>query len=474
MNVKEATQSPINERLFPFQREAVKFMLEHPRVINGSEMGTGKTIEALALINKLGTRHNLIICPKTLISEWFNQVNDWLSEDCLTPHTNGDKLDGLDLDGPRFVVVNYDLLAIPRYWSALVDVMWDVIVFDEVHRLRNPKAKRTKAAHLLVPYIPRVLMLSGTPQQNSPADLFPLMHIINSKLYRSYSSWVKMFCQTVPMTFWKKGYDGKAQQITVQQIVGAKNTEDLRRLLYMHMHRDEKKDVLKDLPDKLYRTIPVSLGKEIKQYKEMETELFALLDSGEMITAPAVIAQLTRLRQITLDPNLLSHETPRPSTPSNKTQTLLELIDDTDDKIVVYSYFARYIELLKQELDKRGIKCTVVTGQVNTTDRGRAVYDFQNDPTIKVFLSTIGAGGEGITLTASHTVVFMDHHWNPAVNWQAEDRLHRITQKNAVLVIDLFCRGTVEEHVLKVIRRKERMIEAVVTKKVIESMRKTQ
>jgi len=466
-----------NLKPFPFQTEAIKFMHEHNRCINGSEMGVGKTIEALKLVQELDTRHNLIICPKTLIAEWFNQVNDILSVDCLTPHTNGDKLDGLDLNGPRFVAVNYDLLAVPRYWSALTDVKWDVIIFDECHRLKNPKAKRTKAAHLLVPYVPRVIMMSGTPMQNSPADLFPLFHILNSHLYRNYGSWVDMFCQTAPMTFWKKSPNGKAQQITVQQIIGAKNTDELNQLLHLHMCRHTKKEVLKDLPDKLYRTIPVELGSERKQYAQMEKELFALLDSGEMITAPAVIAQLTRLRQITLDPNLLSSESPKPSTPSNKTATLLELIDDTDDKIVVYSYFARYIELLKRELDKREIKNVVITGQIGTQDRGRAIHDFQNDDSIRVFLATIGAGGEGITLTASHTVVFSDLSWNPAVNQQAEDRLHRISQKNAVLVIHLFCKGTVEEHVLKVVRRKEKMFDAIVskdmTRDVVESMRRT-
>lgn len=454
-----------NLTLYPFQEEAVKFMHEHPRCINGSEMGVGKTIEALKLVQELNSRHVLIVCPKTLIAEWFNQINDILDQPCLTPHPNGDKLNGLDLAAPQFVVVNYDLLAVPRYWSALTDVKWDVIIFDECHRLKNNKAKRTKAAHLLVPYVPRIVMMSGTPQQNSPADLFPLFHIINPRLYRSYSSWVEMFCVTVLMQL----PSGRA----FNQIVGAKNTEELRRLLYMHMHRDEKKEVLKDLPDKMYRTIPVSLGKERKQYTQMEKELFALLDSGEMITAPAVIAQLTRLRQICLDPNLLSHELPKASTPSNKTQTLLELIDDTDSKVVVYSYFEQYIRLLKQELDKREIKSTMITGQVSTQDRGRAVHDFQNDPSIKVCLGTIGAMGEGITLTASHTVVFCDLFWNPAVNIQAEDRLHRIGQKDSVLIIDLFCQGTVEEHVHKVVRRKEKMFSQIVNKEVIQSMRAT-
>jgi len=454
-----------NLKPYSFQTEAVKFMHEHSRCINGSECGVGKTIEVLKLIQELDTQHNLIICPKTLLFEWWSQVNDILDCECLTPHTNGDKLDGLDLDAPRFVAVNYDLLAIPRYWSSLNDVKWDMIIFDECHRLKNPRAKRTKAAYTLVPYVPRVIMMSGTPMQNSPADLFPLFHILNSKLYRSYSSWIKLFCVTVLMQAGNRYFN---------QIVGAKNTEELNRLLHMHMCRHTKKEVLKELPDKLYRTIPVELGSERKQYAQMEKELFALLDSGELITAPAVIAQLTRLRQICLDPNLLSHEIPKASTPSNKTQTLLELIDDTDDKLVIYSYFEQYIRILKQELDSRGIKHVIVTGQVNTQDRGRAIYDFQNDPSIKCFLATTTSAGEGITLTASHTVVFCDLFWTPAVNQQCEDRLHRIGQKDTVLVVDLYCRNTIEEHVHKVVRRKERMFDAVVTKDVINSMRETQ
>lgn len=448
-----------------FQDEAVDFMKSHPRCINGSDMGVGKTIEALKLIQELDPRHVLIICPKTLIAEWFNQVNDILDVDCLTPHTNGDKLEGLDLSGPRFVCVNYDLLAIPRYWSALYDVKWDIIIFDECHRMKNNKAKRTKAAHLLVPYVPRVIMMSGTPMQNNPAELFPLFHILNSKLYRSYSSWIKMFCVVIPMVIGHKHFN---------QIVGAKNTEELNHLLHIHMIRHTKKEVLKELPDKQYRTVPVDLGSERKQYAQMEKELFALLDSGELITAPAVIAQLTRLRQICLEPNLLSRETAKTSSHSNKTATILELIDSTDDKIVIYSYFAQYIDILKQELDVRGIKSVVITGQVSTTDRGRAVNEFQNDASIQVCLGTIGAMGEGITLTASHTVIFADLFWNPAVNTQAEDRLHRIGQENSVLIIDLFCQGTVEEHVHKVVRRKEKMFNQIVNKEVVESMRRSE
>ena len=455
-----------NGKLYSFQHEAVDFMKSHPRCINGSDMGVGKTIEAMKLCQELDLEHVLVICPKSLTSEWFWQISTWLNEDCLTPHENSryeHRLSGLMLDKPRFVAVNYDLLTNPLCWNELRKVKWDCIIADECHKLKNHKTKRTQAFYLLTPNVPRVIMMSGTPLQNSPTDLYPLMHTMNPGLYKSYAQWVKDFCVVVLMKAGRKYFN---------QIVGAKNQEQLKQLLSLHMIRHIKKEVLKDLPDKQYRVVPVTLGPERAQYDTMKQELFALLDSGEMITAPAVIAQLIRLRQICLDPNLLSTETPRKSSPSNKTQALMDIIEGTPEKLVVYSWFERYIRILEQELKERNIPCVTITGTDSTSDRLHAVQDFQNNPNTRVCLGTIGAAGLGITLTASHTAVFTDRAWNPAVNWQAEDRLHRITQKNAVLIIDLFNTDTVEEHVLKVIRRKEQMIEKIVTQSVIDSMRK--
>lgn len=456
-----------NLKLYPFQREAVDFMKAHPRCINGSEMGVGKTIEALKLCQELDLQHVLILCPKTLTSEWFYQTDVVCNDGALTPHENSHyehRLSGLDLNSPRFVAVNYDILTNPLCWQALRKVPWDCIIADECHKLKNHKTKRTQAFYLLTPGVPRIVMMSGTPVQNSPTDLFPLFHTLNPRLYKSHSQWVKDFCVVVLMSL--KG--GKK----FNQIVGAKNQEQLKQLLSMHMIRHTKQQVLKDLPDKQYRVVPVTLGAERAQYNSMKEELFALLDNGEVVTAPAVIAQLIRLRQICLDPNLLSLDTPRKSTPSNKTQALLEIIEGTDDKIVVYSWFERYIRILEQELKERKISCVTITGTDATTARSHAVQSFQNNPDVRICLGTIGAAGLGITLTAGHTAVFTDRAWNPAVNWQAEDRLHRITQKNAVLIIDLFNSNTVEEHVLKVIRRKEQMIEKIVTQHVVDAMRR--
>jgi len=454
-----------NLALYPYQREAVDFMKEHPRCINASQMGLGKTIEALKLCQELDLQHVLIVCPKTLISEWFWQTEVICNEGALTPHENSHyehRLSGLNLKGPRFVIVNYDLLSNRQCWSELVSVKWDCIILDECHKIKNHKIKRTKAMYLLTPNTPRVVLMSGTPMQNSPDDLFPLMHIIDSSLYRSYPTWVECFCETRVV----KLPNGKQ----FRQITGAKNQETLRQILAHHMIRHTKKENLKDLPDKQYRTIPVSLGSERTQYNTMEEQLFALLDSGELVTAPAVIAQLTRLRQICLEPNLLAEE--KTSTPSNKTLTVMELVEDTDEKFVIFSYFAQYIRVLEQELQKRDIPYVTIVGSQKPSERLHAIQAFQEGKA-RICLGTIGAMGLGITLTAASTVIFCDLFWNPAVNEQAEDRLHRIGQKNAVTVVDLYCKGTIEDAVHRTVRRKEKMFSEIIgLQKSVDELRK--
>ncbi len=464
--------SKLQSTLFDFQKDGVDWLVEHPRGILADECGLGKTLQALALIEKLNVRHVLVICPKTLVSEWFNQCDTWSDGDMLTPNDQGDRLDGLNLSGPHYVCVNYDLLAGREYWSKLTSVPWDIIVWDECHRLKNPKAKRTQYAYLL--NAPREIFMSGTPLQNTPLDLYPLFHKMNSREYHNINQWKNYFCVIEEKQIWLRGNDGKPHPRLIKTILPGKinHTEELNFLLHKYMIRRTKKEVLPNLPDKTYRTVPVELGPEKKQYVQMQNELFAILDGGEKITAPKVIAQLVRLRQICLDSNLLASCPIKTSTPSNKTKTVMELVEDTGDKVVIFTMFEKYTQILSSELTKRGIVHVMITGQVDLSARGKAVLLFQTDPSIKVCLCTIGAGGEGLTLTASHTAIFTDYAYNPAVVWQAEDRLHRIGQHDNVLIIDTYCKGTVEDHVRAIKQSKESMIEKVVIEDVVERMRR--
>lgn len=270
----------------------------------------------------------------------------------------------------------------------------------------------------------------------------------------------------------------------IKRIVPGTNNEDaLRQLLSLYSVYHEKSEILKDLPPKQYRQVPVELGSERTQYETMKEEYFALLDSGVEITAPAAIAQLTRLRQICCDSNTLASSGPYLSTPSNKTLALLDVIDETDRKLAVFTYFERYSQIICQELEAHNIPYRTITGQVPTDERLKAELDFQlavepNHPQyVKVIVGTIGAMGEGLTLSAADTVVFTDLFWTPAVNEQCEDRVYGRVDKGlaankSILVVDLFCIDTVEQHVRDIVRAKEQMIERITMTKVVERMRK--
>ena len=480
VNTKEPPLS-VNERLYPFQREDVERLISLPRVLNRNPTGLGKTIETIGLMDALQTSHNLIVCRKTMVSKWFWMINQWLNEGVLTPHDNSQyehKLSGLDLSMPRFVVVNYDLISMPKYRTILLDVKWDLICFDEAHWLKNHDAQRTRNAYLLTAGVPRVLFLTATPIRNTPMDLFPLFRMMNPREYHNWRTWRDWFCIVEEDEIWMKpkGHTRAVPRLIKRIVPGVKNEDMLRALLNRYSIHHEKSEIFTQLPPKQRKVIPVELGAERAQYETMKEEYFALLDSGVEITAPAAIAQLTRLRQICLDANTLLPEPPRPSTPSNKTLTLLGVIDDTEGKLVVFTYFERYASILSQVFTEKNIEHRIITGKVKGNDRLRAEMDFQNNDNVKVLVGTIGAAGEGIDLTAADVVVFTDLFWGPKTNEQAEDRVHGRADKGLdttkrTLIIDLFCEGTVEQHVHDVVRAKEQMIERITVTKVVDKMR---
>ena len=168
-------------------------------------------------------------------------------------------------------------------------------------------------------------------------------------------------------------------------------------------------------------------------------------NQDQPLIAPVVIARLIRLQQFAA-----AYMEPAPggegwsmSEPSSKLDALMDILDDSNEQVVVFSQFKQLIHLANRRLEKAKIPFVEVSGDIGPSQRGENVRRFQ-DGTARVFTGTIAAGGVGITLTASSTVIFLDRGWSPFLNLQAEDRLHRIGQKNAVQVIDLMAHNTVD------------------------------
>lgn len=439
--------------LFGYQKEDAERMASDGNWLNTSEMGTGKTITTLAVIEGNGYKCPLIVCPNSVRLEWKRQIDEWIGEDktavCTTDsYTKLKPIIYSFQEGRKYKVINYETLRNEQNLELLNMIPFDVIVFDEIHKLRNPKTKLVKGTWEFLTHREnaskeaglnklKVIGLSGSPIMNYPNDLYvPLTTIDPEKYPRTLREWnffVSRYCM------WAEGRYGS-------YIYGTRKIDRLREETKGFNIRRTKKEVLPFLPDKYYRRTLIDMDpQQRKLYDKMEKELMVMLDSGEPLWSTNVLSLLTRLRQINLDPKILGI-----SCPSAKTLFLIDLIESTDEKIVVFSTFEKYIYYLSLMFPKS----VSITGMVAPAERAKLVKRFQEDPETRLCFGTIQTMGEGITLTAASNVVLMDRWWNEPTNQQAIDRLHRIGQKNAVQVIIPVVEDSIDSSLDNILSRK--------------------
>jgi SNF2 family DNA or RNA helicase len=436
-------------KLFEFQREAVEKLQKVGSILIGDEMGLGKTVQAIALdLARRADFYNyklktLVICPLSMISTWTRWWLTMAPELRILPINNKDRSYFIDEalgDSYDVFICHWPSL---RLMPELKEINWFHVIADEAHAMQNRKSKQTIALKAL-PAAYRSA-LTGTPAFDKPDDLWSILHWLYPKYWSSY--W-RYFDKHIIYT----NYNG------YRTIVGVANEDQLREEMAGFYIRRRKADVLKDLPDKYYSEISVDLAPQQRRaYDSMKKNMMAWIGEHEQepVIAPIVIAQLTRLQQFAAafgEYDEDSHKM-RLSEPSTKLDAVIELIEDSSDQIVVFSQFAQMIKLLAQRLQRKGITCGIFTGSTPSSERGAIIENFQAGK-IKVFAGTIAAGGVGITLTASSTVIFLDRAWSPSLNLQAEDRLHRIGQKSAVQVIDIIATDTIDAARIKHINLK--------------------
>ncbi len=431
--------------LYDYQKEDAARLQTGNNWFNFSEMGVGKTPEALQVCEAEGYRRVLIICPNSLRWEWARQIKEWTGEDAgVSLRAARKRLDNFFLRPTKYYVINYESFRISRYKEILFGLPWDCIIMDEAHKLKNPRSVQSKG---LLDFCrkfqgkAKLMALTGTPMVNHPADLHTLLCMLQPQDFHPSArrSFIDRYCIWRPTQYGMK-------------ITGGKNLEELRRITSPYSIRRTKKEVLPFLPDKYFRVADLTMPDDQRDaYETMENELFLLLDNGLELWAPNVLALLTRLRQLNLDPAILGRQIS-----SSKTEFLSDLVEELTDngqKLVIFSCFATYIEYLRHLF--KDISHVTLTGEVKAEDRARAVQLFQEDPSIKLAMGTMQAAGEGITLTAASNVILMDRWWSPAVNNQAIDRLHRISQKNSVQVIIPVNLDSIDESLSEILRRKE-------------------
>ena len=436
--------------LFPFQKYSVEYLVDKRSSLLGDDMGLGKTVQAIALdLERRKKQSELMKDPKTLvitylgiIPAWVKHFQDWsdLKVIAINNKDRSEFLESLEFGDHDVYVCHWQAL---RLIDELQHILWFHIIADECHALQNKKSQQTKALKSYKSWYKTGL--SGTPAFDKPDDLWSILNWLYPEHWSSY--W-KYYNEHVLYT----EYDG------YRTIIGVNNEEKLQKEMAGFYIRRRKEDVLLDLPEKYRSEIVVELSpKQRRAYEQMRKEMIAWVGEheDEPVAAPVVIAQLTRLQQFATTYGVIDPDDGRMlmSEPSTKIDAVIDIVQSTGGQVVVFSQFAQVIKLLGQKLDTLRISHGLFIGETKAEERAQIIERFQAGK-LRVFAGTIAAGGTGITLTAASTVVFIDRAWSPSNNRQAEDRLHRIGQKNAVHVIDIIAKDTIDAKRIKQINMK--------------------
>lgn len=415
-------------KLKPYQITGAHFLAERRGALLADDMGLGKTAQAIHALRLAGLTRALVICPASLKLNWRDETRAWY------PELEVGVAEGKRWPESDVVIANYDILG--KHKDRIGAEPWPVIICDEAHYCKNPKAGRTKSVFRIP--TARRWFLTGTPMLNRPKELWTLLRMIDPPKWRSFKDFVFRYCD--PKFVMKQRGKYRVREFSTD---GASNVEELRDLVAPYMLRRTKGEVLAELPDKTRQTILLPLiGAELKKAVKMERRLAQEKATGE------VLGDLARLRkQIGMAKIPLAVE---------HVESLLE----QEDKVVVFAHHRDVVAGLEAGLKKHGT--VVLTGATPTAERHERVRRFQTDPATRVFVGNIQAAGVGLTLTAARVALFVEQDWGPKVMEQAEDRIHRIGQKNAALIQYLCYDGSLDAVMAATAARKEDIIQAVI------------
>lgn len=341
------------------------------------------------------------------------------------------------------LITSYDYLR--RDVDLYQDHEFECIILDEAQNIKNQKTKnaqfvkRLKANHRIA--------LSGTPIENSLAELWSIFDFLMPGYLYSYH-------------YFKQEYE-----IPITLDEDEKTTKRLRNLVNPFILRRTKKEVLKELPDKVDHKYMLEFSvSEKKLYlanlamvnKEMQAKMKEV-----HFDRIAILAMLTKLRQICCDARLVYDNIKEPSTKINATISLIKTLTENNKKILLFSAFTSLLDLVSNQLDKEQISYYMLTGSTNKEDRRKLVNNFNEDDT-RVFLISLKAGGTGLNLTSAEAVIHIDPWWNLSAQNQATDRAHRIGQNANVQVYRMIMKDSIEEKILKMQERKANLADSFV------------
>lgn len=437
----------LNANMRPYQVTGFKWLrsLDHYGFggVLADDMGLGKTIQTIAFLqSKLEEKHGkyLIICPSSVVYNWQHEWLNFVPETETIIITGNKeereqkKQEALDKNIPIWIT-SYPL--IQRDDDLYGDQEFETIVLDESQTVKNSAAKTTQAVKRLKSETK--FALSGTPIENHLGELWSLFSIIQPGLFKNR----------------------KVFQAMEQERIAAKIKPFILRRL--------KRDVLQDLPEKTETTEYIELSDSQKrlyqtQHAAIKQEIKTLIDTDSLnANRIKVLAGMTRLRQICCDPRLVTSNFEGTSSKLERLMEYLEEARENGKRVVLFSQFTSMLKLIRERLDRLDVDYHYLDGQTKNEDRLTLTTRF-NTGEKDLFLISLKAGGTGLNLTGGDTVILYDSWWNPAIEDQAADRVHRFGQKKSVQIIRFITTGTIEERINDLQEKKRELIDSVITK----------
>lgn len=495
--------APPGLNYLPYQRAGIAYALKRRAVLIADEMGLGKTIQAIGVVNALlelrenssmgdtvsrsgaavSCRRILVVCPATLRLNWRAEWTRW--------HVGGIKpvvvtdtwWSGLDVAATDLfetkafaIIMSYE--GVLKWKEKLLALPIDVAIFDECHALKNGKAKRTKAVfgayaandkrHVPPLVAKRRIFLTGTPIVNRPAELQPLLHSIDPTGLGAADFHRRYVAEPQP-----------PEPVNAKHYARWAINEKNRRMAELHerlrervMVRRLKADVLTELPAKRRQMILVNVEGAsailARERAALQGQLEAFERARQEVAGMDHAAAVQRLRAFRgaamTEISRIRHETAVAKIPA-VIDHMFALLDETP-KLVMFAWHHDVLDAVFEALPGAAVK---LDGRDTPEDRQAAVTRFQTDPTCRLFVGSISAAGLGITLTAASVVAFSELAWTPASMTQAEDRCHRIGQRDSVLVQHLVLDGSIDQRMSRLLIEKADVIGAILDGQVPET-----
>ncbi len=438
--------------LFPYQKTGVVFAVNAGRCLLADEMGLGKTIQAVGaaelLRREMGIQKVLVVCPTSLKYQWKMEIEKFSGATVnVVEGLQPKRRKQYETDPAFFQIISYNTVANDAELISAMDA--DLLIIDEAQRIKNFRTK--VSMQLKKVRTPYCFVLTGTPLENKLEELYAIAQFVDQY-------------KLPPLYRFLDRYQIQAEN---GQVTGYKNLKEIAQILSDCMIRRHKKEVLKQLPKRMDKTLFVPMTREQKEiHQELADNVARLVARWRRMHFLSekdrlqLILSLSKMRMVADSTFILDQQTRFDTKIDELLCIFEEALAEPTQKIVIFSQWERMTRLVAQELDARQTGYAYLHGGIPSKDRQDLLTRFQNDPDCRVFLST-DAGGVGLNLQAASLLINLDIPWNPAILEQRIARIHRMGQERNINIINMVSTASIEQRMLGVLEFKSSMAQGV-------------